>query len=760
MTGRRLAVAAAAISAAAVVLAVLVAWVVLRWHRRKRDALDAIEAFEAFDEVQVQDEDLLTDAAKTLLGYSCVISPYASGENKVTFGEILRRNPLDPGGSTCLIAGSGFGLLKGAATCEPAPDLAGMTSGGDFAERAYSWTNPLTDGTLTALGASFRTTSDLETLRLHSGVPGCVIDLGSVSTAEALSSIDKTLTQRAAALASGTYYSSVVMAGMQDALLHQHQQNQQNPTVGGGMPQQQQKNAAAQQNAQQQNDLDLKRLKAASVAQCPTGQPCGTSGSVVQRQTNSNVCVTSKTTDASSTTTASPCGANYAPQLWTLTSTSQLLLSASSNLPEPSCLAVTPSKAPGDPDVVSKAPCDPTDEKQRWTLPRTTRDEHRPRTGTITNASSCLDSAGESLVVRPCVSTISTQQWTFSAQTASGPYSSSTDAKQRVVGRLSTPQGRCVEAEADPAGDTAWGTDPATGQPYRYRLSPSSAADGCNDRREQLFAVNGNGTLESVAFPGQCVAFDAKSWQLGWGVRLASCDRSPKPADAQAFAFPKGKPAGPLSTRNGSAGKQACISLDAVKNEVVGAACAKGRNDDAALSFQGITAHPLPLRHYIFLSRVRSEDMFMFSSSAGGAAGPRKKKKAAAKKKKVAAPKKKMATKTMLMRGGSDCAVSSYFQPTTQSSQWVSGLPFADSGDGSGNNNAVLSAYGSGESVVPYRQDVVMYDGSGMSAPMGTPFSTGSPWTGGGGRTVKPKRTRAKKATTKQAKKKTATKRT
>ena len=150
----------------------------------------------------------------------------------------------------------------------------------------------------------------------------------------------------------------------------------------------------------------------------------------------------------------------------------------------------------------------------------------------------------------------------------------------------------------------------------------------------------------------------------------------------------------------------------------------------------------------------------MFSSSAGGAAGPRKKKKAAAKKKKVAAPKKKMATKTMLMRGGSDCAVSSYFQPTTQSSQWVSGLPFADSGDGSGNNNAVLSAYGSGESVVPYRQDVVMYDGSGMSAPMGTPFSTGSPWTGGGGRTVKPKRTRAKKATTKQAKKKTATKRT
>jgi hypothetical protein len=67
----------------------------------------------------------------------------------------------------------------------------------------------------------------------------------------------------------------------------------------------------------------------------------------------------------------------------------------------------------------------------------------------------------------------------------------------------------------------------------------------------------------------------------------------------------------------------------------------------------------------------------------------------------------------------------------------------------------VLSAYSSGESVVPYRQDVVMYDGSGMSAPMGTPFSTGAPWISrGGGGVLRKKKAAAKRPAALKKKKK------
>ena len=136
--------------------------------------------------------------------------------------------------------------------------------------------------------------------------------------------------------------------------------------------------------------------------------------------------------------------------------------------------------------------------------------------------------------------------------------------------------------------------------------------------------------------------------------------------------------------------------------------------------------------------------MFVFSSASGGAAAKNPRKKVVKKKASPAKAKAaKVNVKAKVMRGGDGCATGAMFAPSIQSAQWVAGLPFANSGDPSGNNNAVLSAYGSAESVVPYRQDVVMYDGSGMSAPMGTVFSTGappagSPLFGGGGGRKKP----------------------
>jgi hypothetical protein len=161
--------------------------------------------------------------------------------------------------------------------------------------------------------------------------------------------------------------------------------------------------------------------------------------------------------------------------------------------------------------------------------------------------------------------------------------------------------------------------------------------------------------------------------------------------------------------------------------------------------------------------------MFKFAALPTGG-GPAKKKPNNNKKKKTptSAARKKKAGGGGVMRGGADCSVASmFFEPSTQASQWVAGIPFLNSGDASGNQNPVLSAFGSAESVVPYRSDLVMYTGSGISAPMGTPFSTGAPWlsTGGGagGRRRPPaakKLTagqRAKTATKKKNKKKTNT---
>ena len=89
--------------------------------------------------------------------------------------------------------------------------------------------------------------------------------------------------------------------------------------------------------------------------------------------------------------------------------------------------------------------------------------------------------------------------------------------------------------------------------------------------------------------------------------------------------------------------------------------------------------------------------------------------------------------KKTMSGGGCDAAPTvSFFSPASQGSQWVSGIPFPHSADNSGNHNTVLAAYGSAESAIPYRQDVVMYDGSGISAPLGTVFSTGAVIGGGG----------------------------
>ena len=117
------------------------------------------------------------------------------------------------------------------------------------------------------------------------------------------------------------------------------------------------------------------------------------------------------------------------------------------------------------------------------------------------------------------------------------------------------------------------------------------------------------------------------------------------------------------------------------------------------------------------------------------AAKPPPKKK---QQKPLPLPKKK------IMRGGSDCAGSPpMFMSSTQGNLWVSGIPFGDTGDGSGNQNPVLAAYNNAESVVMPRVDSVMY-AAGLSAPVGTPFTTG-------GGTKKKKKTSSTTTKTKKA---------
>ena len=151
----------------------------------------------------------------------------------------------------------------------------------------------------------------------------------------------------------------------------------------------------------------------------------------------------------------------------------------------------------------------------------------------------------------------------------------------------------------------------------------------------------------------------------------------------------------------------------------------------------------------------------MFKFAALPAGGGPAKKKSNKKKKPTPVVRKKKAGGGGVMRGGADCSVASmFFEPSTQASQWVAGIPFLNSGDASGNQNLVLSAFGSAESVVPYRSDLVMYTGSGISAPMGTSFSTGTPWLSSGGAGGRRRPPAAKKLTAGQRQKKKATKKT
>ena len=522
----------------------------------------------------------LTDAALALVSPDCVIGDYA-------FSEVLRRNPSDPGGQTCIVSGKGFGLLHDPSSCTPTPDIAGKTDPGG---RPFGWTNPLTDGTLDAVGAAYRPVIDPTTggaIRLNSGDYACVVDMTGVGK-DALSAIDSALVQQAASLTSGAYYSAAVIAGFEGG------EGVKSHPPGNDNQQQQQHEKKQLDDAKHRCDLKLTELRIASIAQCRDGQPCGISGGIVRRQPTSSSGVSNMCVDASTSPNAavslSPCGPSFSSssgQLWTLTAAGLLLMSSSSNSHDPSCLSASSS------DRVVSAPCDPTDSNQIWTVPKKSRDERHPRNGPFVNAasSSCLDSTTNSeLVLRPCVSTASTQTWTFSPTGHPGD----AGAAAAAVGRLSTPQGHCVRAEQDP---DPWGTDPATGQPYKYRLVASSnASRACPpDRETNLFSVNANGTLESVAFPGQCVAFDAKTWQVGWGVRLAACDRSAKPSDAQAFG-PSAATA-PLSTKDGSAGAKACFEASGDPTAggdvaVIGTSCPA--SSDGALTFQSTSKHPAP----------------------------------------------------------------------------------------------------------------------------------------------------------------------
>lgn len=555
--------------------------------------------------------DVLTEDAKRLIASACVVVPKDGGP-PYTFDDIFERNPLDPGGTTCMIKGTGFGLLSDPSTCLPAPDVSG-TVGGDgssgdaFAPRTFSWTNPLTDGTLDALGAKFDQ-QQWSPAVLSSGEPVCVVDFADVATSESMSRIDDALKQEAASLASGSYYSSAVIAGLREEIVT----NTSTTASKSPQTQQQQQQQQQKQQQKQQSDLVLQRLRAASVAQCPAGQPCGTTGTILQNVPGTgkgiarNVCVSSGGGAGDAATAASCMPPELAtPQLWTLTSTSQLVLSSSVDLPVPTCLAVSPSTSPTSPDVVVDVPCDPTDDKQRWTVPKKSRDERHPRTGEITNASlspaspSCLDASDGNggLALRPCISSLAAQKWTFTPAPSISAQQQQ-QQNQMVTGRLATPSGRCVGAERDPS---PWGTDPATGQPYLYRLVEVACASSSSSAADQMFSVNDNGTLESVAFPGECVAFDAKSWPVGGNVLLASCDRSATPADAQSFHVPKKVTvASPkLFTRDGSVGRQACLSLppeaahpSASPVPAMGTTCDSVGFD--TLRFQNSVTHPSP----------------------------------------------------------------------------------------------------------------------------------------------------------------------
>jgi hypothetical protein len=80
----------------------------------------------------------------------------------------------------------------------------------------------------------------------------------------------------------------------------------------------------------------------------------------------------------------------------------------------------------------------------------------------------------------------------------------------------------------------------------------------------------------------------------------------------------------------------------------------------------------------------------------------------------------------------SDGTLASFFMPVTQQSQYVSGVPFASSGDPTGSGNAILSAFSNATSVVSSRADTVQYTGNDMSAPLYTPFNTFYKQEGGG----------------------------
>lgn len=525
-----------------------------------------------------EDDTELNAAGEALVRSDCVIGDYA-------FSEILRRNPADPGGLTCVVSGKGFGLLKDSTHCRPSPDVSGKTPAGN----AYSWTNPLTDGTLGEKGVKF---SSVPTL-LNTGEPVCLVDFTGLGTSKnALQAIDAALSQKAAALTSGAFYSAAVIAGLQGKSASEIKAAMSSPA---DWSREQEDLHLKLGETKRLCDLKLTALRAASAANaaCREGQPCGVSGGIVRRLATTspsgvrNLCVDATSSNA----TLTPCSPSFSSRghLWTLASTGQLVLSASSNSPTPTCLSGSAD------DSVKGAACDPLDARQLWTVPKKSRDERNPRLGQLVNsaASTCLDSTAADLVLKPCSSAASTQQWTFS-HVGSTSLQPPQQSHKGVVGRLSTPQGQCVRAELDPE---PWGIDPATGQPYEYHLVANKDEGRCApDQRDGLFSVNDNGTLESVAFPGQCVAFDAKSWQVGWGVRLAACDRSARPADAQRFGKSIVDETSPLSTREGAEGPRACLAAEkspdsATTARIVRTPCGTG-GKSAGITFRSLSKHP------------------------------------------------------------------------------------------------------------------------------------------------------------------------
>jgi hypothetical protein len=263
--------------------------------------------------------------AKQLLSTACVQQPAGSAQ-PFYFGEMLRRNPLDPTGSTCLLSGTGFGLVNDSTRCTATPGDEGSITdpavSSDPSTVGFRWTNPLVDGSLA--GVTF---CNAAPATLHTGERACIVGFAADMSGDALAAVDSNLVYRAAAYKTAAYKSAATIAGMTTDL--------------GAL--QKRLDAAISDVAKSSGSgsVKLTALRADCMAQCPSGQPCGRKGALMLD--DGRICVTAP--PGGGPAVATPCDYNgAAPQLWTLTATQQLLDSSEgANKANPMCLTVKPA---------------------------------------------------------------------------------------------------------------------------------------------------------------------------------------------------------------------------------------------------------------------------------------------------------------------------------------------------------------------------------------------------------------------------------